>query len=57
MSADRLDDWFSGNCFSRFLEDVPLAVEQRLHLQHDGASTHNGEDIRLVERDISTMVE
>jgi hypothetical protein len=28
------------------LEDVPLAVRQRLLFQHDGAPAHYGEDVR-----------
>jgi hypothetical protein len=50
MSADRLDD-------NDFLEigNMPLAVEQRLCLKHDGASASYAEDTQLVERDVSTM--
>jgi hypothetical protein len=45
LTAQRSRD-FLETVLPGLLEDVPLAVRQRLWFQHDGAPAHYGEDVR-----------
>jgi hypothetical protein len=45
LTAQRYRD-FLETVLAGLLEDVPLAVSQRLWFQHNGAQTHYGDDVR-----------